>query len=90
MAKLEFDLAEVGSGILGISQSLDELVAWQKNLVDNFGEGWQSDNATKVNNKLASVKESIGTIKNNIESIKNQVIKYKENVSKVDSSINVQ
>lgn len=87
--KLEFDLEVVENGIRGVSQSLDELVTWQSNLGDSFGEGWQSENATKINEKLASVKESIGTIRKNIENIKNQVEQYKTNVKNVDASINL-
>lgn len=87
--KLEFDLEVVEAGIKGINQSLDELVAWQGKLDDSFREGWESDNATKINEKLASVKESVGTIKRNIENIKNQVELYKTNVKNVDASINI-
>lgn len=89
MTKLSIDIEAVNTGVLGIQQSLDELVAWQSKLVDSFGSGWESDNASKVNEKLASVKASIDTIKASVDSIKNAVAQYKENVVTVDSSINV-
>ena len=58
-------------------------------LDENFGDGWNSNNASLIQEKIAEIKLSLGKINDNINNIAKRLSDLSIHVSKVDSSQHV-
>ena len=86
MANLKIDINAVNLSLADLKRQLNRLEFVESKLRDGLGEGWESENATKVNEKLEEFHSGITKIRMSIDSIYSAVSRYKTNVTEVDSN----